>query len=336
MASTSKRATQPMTKKERVRAALRGEAVDRVPVAMWGHDYLREWTREALVEATLELYRAHDWDLIKLNPRWTHFAEAWGSTYEPPTEQRNPRTLTTTIHSAEDLAKLRPVHARRGVFSDHLSALELMLAEVGDEVDVVATVFSPLSVVGLLCGLPDDLLPYAASDPASLHSAIAAVTVTLIDYAEACIAAGAAGIFYAPLVWASADTCDEAFYREYGRPYDLQVLARVRQAELNILHVCRDHNMIDLLLDYPVAALNWADHGTGNPSLAEVKARTDKAVMGGIDQTRLAEMSTGEAAAQAEAALSAGPERLFVTGGCSISPLTPDANRAAVVSAVRG
>ena len=144
----SKMATEPMTKKARVRAALRGEAVDRVPVAMWGHDYLREWTRESLVEATLELYRAHDWDLIKLNPRWTHFAEAWGSTYEPPSEQRNPRTLTTTIHSAEDLANLRPVHARRGVFSDHLSALELMLAEVGDEVDVVATVFSPLSVVG--------------------------------------------------------------------------------------------------------------------------------------------------------------------------------------------
>lgn len=31
-----------MNKKERVDAALRGEAVDRVPASMWGHDYARE------------------------------------------------------------------------------------------------------------------------------------------------------------------------------------------------------------------------------------------------------------------------------------------------------
>ncbi len=30
-----------MTKKERVRAALTGEPVDRAPVAMWGHYFLR-------------------------------------------------------------------------------------------------------------------------------------------------------------------------------------------------------------------------------------------------------------------------------------------------------
>ena len=35
---------------------------------------------------------------------------------------------------------------------------------------------------------------------------------------------GASGLFYAPLVWASNDFADTDFYREFGRPYDLQLL----------------------------------------------------------------------------------------------------------------
>ena len=91
--------------------------------------------------------------------------------------------------------------------------------------------------------------------------------------------------------------------------------------------------MINLLLDYPVAAVNWADRGQGNPGLAEVAQRTDKAVMGGVDQTRLAEMSADEVAAQARDALTAGAERLMLTAGCSIPPATPDTSRAAVAAA---
>src|SRR5688500_5308457 len=92
-----------MSKKERVRAALRGEAVDHVPVSLWGHDFLREWSAAELAAQTLEPYRAHDWDFIKLNPRWTFFAEAWGNTYQRPTEQRFPRLVEPAVKSAADL-----------------------------------------------------------------------------------------------------------------------------------------------------------------------------------------------------------------------------------------
>jgi uroporphyrinogen decarboxylase len=211
----------------------------------------------------------------------------------------------------------------------------MLLDEVGEEVDVLHTVFSPLSVVGRLCGPEARFQQYASEDPASAHGALAAATETLSEYAEAALDAGAAGIFFAPLRWASRDVCSEDFYREYGRPYDLQLLAGIRDAEVNVLHVCRDHNMIDLLLDYPVAALNWADHGDGNPSLAEVMGRTDKAVMGGVDHTHLHEMSASDVAEQARAALAAGPARLILSAGCSIPPATPEANRAAIVAAAR-
>ena len=322
-------------KKERVRAALAGRAVDRVPTSLWGHDFLREWEPRDLAGATLEDYRAHDWDFIKLNPRSTYFAEAWGNTYDRPSQQRQPRLLRPAVQGIEDLAALRAVDPVGGVFAEHLTALRLVLEEVGDEVDVIQTIFSPLGVAGALCGGEAAFREHAAADPAAAHHALSVIGGVLDAYAAASIDAGSAGIFYAPLAWASHDTCTEPFYREFGRPYDLQLLHRVRGAPFNVLHVCRNHNMIGLLLDYPVAALNWADRGVGNPSLADVKARTAKAVMGGIDQTRLTEMTDDAVAEQARSALAVGPERLFLTAGCSIPPATSAANRAVVRRAAR-
>ncbi|MCE7928849.1 MAG: hypothetical protein DYG91_10195 [Chloroflexi bacterium CFX7] len=323
-----------MTKKERVRAALAGAPVDRPPVSMWGHDYLREWSPRELADVTLEQYHAFGWDFIKLNPRASYFAEAWGNGYQRPAEPRHPELLSVAVQEASGLDSIRPVDPRGGVFAEHLEALRLVLNGVAGEADVIHTIFSPLSVTAQLCGLRKEFAGLAAQNPAGAHAALAAVTVTLAAYARAALEAGAAGIFFAPLAWASQDISSPDFYREFGRPYDLQVLAGVREAPFNVLHVCRNNNMIGLLLDYPVAAFNWADHGPGNPSLAAVKAQTTKAVMGGVDQAALATMNASEVAAQVrEAVATAGPDRLLVTAGCSIPPETPAANRAALAQA---
>ena len=83
-----------MNKRERVEAALRGEPVDRVPISMWGHNYLKEWTPEGLAEAMLENYRAYDWDYMKVNPRASYHVEDWGATLTRPTDpNQSPKFL---------------------------------------------------------------------------------------------------------------------------------------------------------------------------------------------------------------------------------------------------
>jgi len=325
-----------MTKKERVRAALRGDPVDHVPVSLWGHDFLREWSVADLAAQTLEAYRAHDWDFIKLNPRWTFFGEAWGNEYEPPTEQRFPRLKRCVVEAAAELEAIRPVDPAGGVFGEQLEALRLIVGKVGAEVDVLYTVFSPLSVVGLICGgVGEPLVSYAAEDPALVHTAIANVATTLTEHGKLALEAGAAGLFYAPLQWSSRRVCSPDFYREHGRPYDLQLLQAVRRADFNVLHICGDENMLDEFLDYPVTALNWADRGDGNPSLAEVRSQTKLTLMGGIDHSHLHRATEDEVRAQAEEALGLGPAGLILAGGCGIPPATPGAIKDAVVAAAR-
>ena len=324
-----------MTKPERVRAALRGEAVDRVPVSLWGHDFLREWAPADLAAATLESYRAGDWDFIKLNPRSTYYYEAWGNRFEPVDAAHQPRLLESAVENAEDLARLPDLDPTAGVFGEHLQALKLVLEQTGGEVDVIQTIFSPIGVAGRMGGREEPILKQlVAENAAAVHTGLATITRTLIGYARASIAAGASGIFLATLEWGSRDLIDEDFYRKFGRPYDLQILYAVRDAPFNIMHVCRERNMMPLFLDYPVAALNWANRGAGNPSLRDVLSTTQRAVMGGVDEHRIAKASPEDVEREAEAAIAeTGGRRLLLTGGCAIPPSTPLANRRALMAA---
>jgi uroporphyrinogen decarboxylase len=327
-----------MDKKERVRAALRGEVVDRTPVAFWGHDFFREWSPQDLAAYTVERYRRDDDDFIKLNPRATYYYEAWGNTYDRPDTPRQPRMLGHALHSAADLAALPEIDPGAGPFGEQTEALRLVLAEVGADVDVVQTVFSPLAVAGRLAG-PDlgALRRWAREDAAAVHTGLATITRVLARYSRQAIEAGASGIFFATTEWATRENADEDFYREFGRPYDLQVLQAVRGAPFNIAHICRAHNLIDLTWDYPVAAFNWSTAEEGNVSLSAALERTDRALIGGMNQQAMPSATADELAAHARAALrETGGRRHLIAGGCAISPLTPVESIHAVIAAVRG
>src|SRR5262245_22506259 len=98
-----------MNKLERVGAALRGDAVDRVPISFWGHDYMNEWTAEGLAEAMLTNYRTYDWDYMKVNPRASYHVEDWGARLERTTDPNRGHTFThTPVGASADWHRLRP------------------------------------------------------------------------------------------------------------------------------------------------------------------------------------------------------------------------------------
>jgi len=326
-----------MNKRERVTAALAGKPVDRVPASFWGHDFLREWTPQGLADAMLESFRRFDWDYMKVNPRATYYAEAWGCRYRPSgSSTRAPEVVDFVLKSAADLERIKPLDVSRGPFAEQLEALRLIGRGLAGEAPFIQTVFSPLAVVGRLAnGDLEAVRRYMREAPQALHGALAAVADTLAAYGRACPEAGASGIFFATVEWGTYDNATAEQYREFGRPYDLRVLAAVQEAEMNVLHVCRPRNMFDLLADYPVHAINWPAGEPGNPTLKEGLARSERAVMGGVSIATVVQGTPDGVAAEVSQALSeTGGRRFLLAPGCSIPPQTPEANLLAVKGAL--
>jgi uroporphyrinogen decarboxylase len=329
-----------MTKRARVEAALRGDAVDRVPISMWGHSYLKEWSAEELAEAMLANYRAYDWDYMKVNPRASYHVEDWGAKLERSNDPNHgPKFAQVPVSEPADWRRLRPLDPDRGVLSEQLEVLRLIRDGLRGEAHFIQTIFSPLSVAKYLVGNQVEPVKHSIADaPDALAAALEVITRTYATYAQACLEAGASGIFFATTGWASADQLTEEEYRRFGLEYDLRVLEAVAgRAPFNVLHNCGERIYFDVLADYPVHAISWASTLPGNPTLGEGQRRTTRAVMGGVsEKTTLPDGTPEQVAAEVRAAIAETEGwRVLVAPGCSIPPRTPAANLTAAAVAAR-
>ena len=56
------------THRERIQAAIKGEIIDRPPVALWRHFPVDDQSPETLANATLYFQNNYDFDLVKVTP----------------------------------------------------------------------------------------------------------------------------------------------------------------------------------------------------------------------------------------------------------------------------
>ncbi len=321
-----------MTKWERIRAAMAGRKTDGRPVSLWRHFPAEEGTATGLAHAMLGFQEAYDWSFMKVNPRAGYHDEAWGARYTVSDDTGGkPQRTVPVVMEAADWAKLEVLEPDAGALGEHLQALRLIGDGLGGEVPFIMTVFTPLAVAGRLADGAGNLLAFIASDPGAVRGALDVITETFCRFSRACLDAGASGLFFATTDFATTDCLTAAQYDEWARPHDLKVLDAVREAPFNVLHVCRANNILEHLLDYPVHAFNWdAAHPT-NPSIADILARTDKTVIGGVSAGTIAGSAAGEVSAQAkEAAAGVGDGRFILGAGCTYDPAAADANVRAV------
>jgi uroporphyrinogen decarboxylase len=315
-----------VTKRERVLAALRGDPVDRVPLSFWMHHFAAENTVKDFVAESVRLAREFDWDYLKPQSRAQCFAEAWGLQYRASGERAVPYTRThAPCAGAADLRTLPPADPAAGALGEQLEALRQIRAAVGPDLPIIWTVFSPLMVVPYLMadGL-DQTLAIARAEPAALEAALAAIAQTLAGYARLALAAGADGLFYATNV-ARRDLLSEDECRRFQRPYDRPIVEAAAAGSVNVLHVCGAGVLFDEFVDYPVQALSWA-LAEGNPSLAEGRRRSGRAVVGGLPAKPLIATLTADAVAERvrDAIGDMNSRGLLLGPDCSINPDTPE------------
>jgi uroporphyrinogen decarboxylase len=324
---------------ERVRAALVGDSVDRPAVSLWRHFYASETSAPDLAEAMLRWQRSYGWDFMKVNPCAQYYIEPWGAKVQYFKDGvTKPAILDLPVKKSEDWAKIKPVSPTDGALGEQLQALDLLKRALkGDQrILFVQTVFSPLSIAGDLTD-PAQLKQDMTEHPDLVDAALEAITSTFEQYVAECINI-ADGIFFATTEWGSRDNIGAEQYAQFGRPYDLRVLGAAQQAEFNILHVCKDNDLLLDLLDYPVRAFSWAVHGNGNPGLAEMLPKTDKALIGGVSLSTLHEGSADDVRKQLHADLDAadGSPRWIAAADCSVDVTSPAKNVAVVANTVKG
>jgi uroporphyrinogen decarboxylase len=326
-----------MTSRERIQAALEGRAADRPPVSFWGHVYHRESSAAELVEATLETWREYRWDWVKLNPRKHYHVEPWGVRYRyPGVPDRKPVLESWPVHAAADWARITPQPPSAGALGEQIEAVRLLRRALPADVPLIETVFTPLAVLGELVETPEELRAHLDTHPDLVRGALEAVTATYEPFVRELLRAGADGIYFATVDWASADLLTAAQHRAWARPFDLRVLAAAVDAPFNVLHVCKRRNLLFESGDYPVAACSWATNDPTNPTLREALGRLGTAVMGGISQDgALQAPDSGAVLAEYAAALAeTAGSRWLVAPGCSIPPNTPAENLHAIRDAV--
>ena len=338
-----------LSKRERVDAALRSAPIDRVPVTAWRHFIPEECDPAKLADASLHHFRTFDWDWLKVNPRATYYAEAWGNRYNYSAYHGVlPALIDGPLKRSADLGRVAEKRATDAIFDEQFDLVRRIKSGIGDS-HFVQTVFSPLSVLAFLAARPkthtqeasvqaqyDGIRTLIQENPAGVHAALANITETLATYAATIVDAGASGIFYAIVKLARQGVLTQAEYEEFGRAYDLQILYAVRNAPFNLLHICGPSVYFDLALEYPVHAINWAGIGQHNPTIGEARALTNKALIGGVDESGTLQDGTPDAViTEAHAAIEeTGGIGLLLSPGCGTAIEVPDANLYALRRAV--
>lgn len=325
-----------MTKSERLRATIRGEQVDRVPVALWRHFPGDDQRPESLAAATLAFQHAYDFDLVKVTPASSFCLRDWGAQDVWMGNMEGTREYTVhPIQNAHDWLKLSPLDPAAGALAVQLRCLQLVSADLGDEVPFIQTVFSPLAQAKNLVG-SEQLLVHARRNPNELHVGLTIITQSTIRFVEEACRVGIAGLFYA-VQHAQYSLLSEEEYTVFGRAYDLQVLAAAQSLWMNVLHLHGTGVMFDLLADYPVQVINWHDRETG-PALNEAQGRFRGAVCGGLERWGVVVRGTPEQVrAQAVEAMEQTGGKRFVLGtGCVTPIVAPSVNLHAARRAVEG
>jgi uroporphyrinogen decarboxylase len=311
-----------MSKRDRLAAAIAGDAVDRTPVALWRHFPGDDQRPTDLAAATLSFQWRWDWDFVKVTPASSFCVRDWGVEDRWIGNNEGTREYTRrAIEKPEDWRRLHVLDVRDGSLAGQLRCLEKIVAELGKDTPVIQTIFSPLAQANNLVG-NERLLVHMRRYPEALKAGLETIVTTTSRFLRVALKKGIDGIFYA-VQHARYEFMTEDDYAEFGRPYDMRVFEVLKRsgAWFNLLHLHGDEVMFDLLSDYPAQAWNWHDQETP-PSLAEGKRKVKGAVVGGLRQWEtMLRGDPDQVQAEARAAIEQTDGGGFILGTGCVTPV---------------
>lgn len=284
-----------LTGRQRVDRALAGADLDRPPFSFWYHFGLEKHPGERHARATLDFHRKFRTDLVKVMSDFP-FPKPKGNWWEVPVHD-NP-------------------------FPEQIRALQIIRQGLARRNYFVETIFNSWNQAEKLSS-PEEVRRLMRERPQTLLDALEAINRSQINHARRAVAAGAAGIFLA-IANADAKVLAREDYRKFSEPFDKALLAAVRQAPLNILHLHGEQVYLDLFYKGWLArVIHYSIHATG-VGFSEVRRSYSGVLMGGLDERNFRRLSEEELRRQWRAAWSAAGGKFILAPGCSVPNETTD------------
>lgn len=292
-----------MNKKERIDAVLAGKEPDRIPFSFWYHFGNQYAPGEDYADSIIKFYKFFDHDLLKVMNDY-HYPYPEG--YD-------------VVKDAEGLKKVGYATPYDDTVVEQIKAIRKIAEAVGDEVYIIDTVFDPWQqIVRHICGEYQYGLTQTCEK--EMLETLDRLCDYDIEYTKATVEAGASGVFLA--IQASDELVPGGYetYRKFIKPQAIKILEAIKDvSKFNILHVCGQAIYTEGIEDFPVDVLSFADRSDKNPSLQEIKEKTGKVVMGGMDQLKVNRMSLDALKENADIMLKeCGKSHAIGAIGCSI------------------
>ena len=326
-----------MDKHQRVRAALRGEALERPPYSFWTHlpGIDLDWQR--IADETAAFQGRYDLDFVKSMPNGFYCIEDWGAQldFSGIAAGGTGRVTTSPIATLDDWRSLAHLDVAAGAYGRELKHLERLTGKLGPGVPVLATVFSPLTIAAKLSR--DAHRTHLNNSPEHVLAGLEVITEVTCAFAREAISRGCAGMFFA-LQEATRAAFTPADYARYGEPYDRRVIAAAVAAGgwFNVLHAHGDDILFDQLARYDITALNW-HIGETPPTIAQYRdAGGMKPIVGGLQRGNLTRRDHDAVAADIRASLAqSGNRGLLLSPACVIRHPVDDAMLQWTAQAIR-
>jgi len=322
------------THKERIQAAMRGELIDRPPVALWRHFPVDDQSPELLAKATLQYQQTYNFDLVKVTPASSFCLKDWGVDDEWKGHTEGTRNYTKrVIHSPKDWETLPVLDPSAPYLAGQLACLRLIRSELSPETPLLQTIFSPLAQAKNLAG-NDTLTAHLRLYPEAVMKGLAAIAETTRRFTEACLETGIDGVFYA-IQHAQASLLTLEEYKTFGLPNDLKALEPSSQLWCNLLHLHGYDVYFSLLESLNFQIVNWHDRET-YPSLVEAQKLFKGIVCGGMRQDTLVYEDQAEVQKEAADAIQQTNGKQFILGtGCVVPIIASHGNILAARKSVK-
>jgi uroporphyrinogen decarboxylase len=302
-----------MNKVERVRKALAGDAVDRVPASFWYHFTTDQAHGQPSVNAHLSYYRESGVDFLKIM-------------------NEHPYQANVAIKTPADWRRVRPAPITAPFYQEQLEEVKRIVDGLQGECLAIVTVFGPFASGNHASG--NLVTEHVKADPAAVSAGLAAIADSLSAFALACVEAGAAGIYYSAQ-GGEKDRFTEQQFLSTIKPHDVTVLRRAMTVgEFHLLHICKDRVRLSLYADCPSHAVNWAA-SKHNLGLKEGRQLFQRTVVGGLDDRGVIAFGVEREIHHAVRALvdEVGTRGFIVGADCTVPTDIPISNIRAAVQA---